>query len=165
MPKSPVLRHLIDPLVDYAFKRVFGTPASLHLLKHFLTAVIQPSSPIESLELLNPLNERDFADDKLTVVDVKAWDASGRIFQIEVQLLVKTALAARMLQNWATLYNAQLNKGDAFALRRSASELLWRRRTYVFARSWQNGTRTRREYVAPDHAAVRIRSLRRLWNR
>ena len=108
------MRHLIDPLVDYAFKRLFGTPSSLHLLKHFLNAVLQPASPIVTLVLLNPLNERDFADDKLTIIDVKATDANGRVFQVEAQLLVTPELPARMLQNWATLYTSQLKRGDDF---------------------------------------------------
>ena len=81
---------------------------------NFLNAVLQPASPITSLVLLNPLNEREFADDKLTIIDVKAKDASGCTYQVEVQLLVTPALAARMLQNWATLYASQLKRGDDF---------------------------------------------------
>jgi len=57
------------------------------------------------VEIQNPYNEKAFLDDKLTVVDVKARDATGRMFQVEVQLLNHRDLAARILYGWADLYH------------------------------------------------------------
>jgi hypothetical protein len=38
------------------------------------------------VEIQKPYNEKEFLDDKLTVVDVKARDATGQLYQVEVQL-------------------------------------------------------------------------------
>ena len=42
-------------------------------------------------------------DDKLSVVDVKARDAAGCLYQVEVQLLAHRDLPTRMLYGWADL--------------------------------------------------------------
>ena len=70
----------IDPKVDYAFKHVFGREENTPLLIHLLHAVLQPPSQqqITALELLNPFNDKDALDDKLSILDIKARDASGR---------------------------------------------------------------------------------------
>ena len=52
--------------------------------------------------------------DKLTIVDVKAIDEKGHRYQIEVQLAVHAALAARILYTWSTVYHSQLQKGKNF---------------------------------------------------
>ena len=109
MPPRP-----IDPLVDYAFKRVFGTVATIPLWRHFLNSIIKPQVPFAELTLLNPMNEREFEESKLTVVDVKARDADGRVVQVEVQLLTHAALTARMLYTWAEIYRNQMTRGDDF---------------------------------------------------
>ena len=77
----------IDPKVDYAFKRVFGDPRNADILMHLLNSVLKLPDPIVALEILNPFNEKDFADDKLTVLDVKARDQAGRLLNVEMQLL------------------------------------------------------------------------------
>ena len=64
--------------------------------------------------LLNPYNEREFLGDKLSVVDVKARDEAGRIYQVEIQLLVLPDLPARILYGWADLYSAQLASGQDY---------------------------------------------------
>ena len=66
------------------------------------------------MEILNPYNEREFLDDKLSVVDVKARDAAGGQYQVEVQLLAHRDLPARMLYGWADLYAAQLTSGQTY---------------------------------------------------
>jgi hypothetical protein len=78
----------IDPKVDYAFKHVFGREESKPALVSLLNAVLQPAEgkSIASLELLNPFNEKSSESGKLSIVDIKARDESGRQFLIEVQM-------------------------------------------------------------------------------
>ncbi len=71
------------------------------------------AAPIAEVEILNPYNEREFLDDKLSIVDVKARDLAGRLYQIEIQLLNVPNLPARILYGWADLYSAQLQDGDS----------------------------------------------------
>ncbi|MCB9758778.1 MAG: Rpn family recombination-promoting nuclease/putative transposase [Alphaproteobacteria bacterium] len=108
------MRHPINPLVDYAFKRLLGAEPNKNLTRHFLNAILRPQQPIQEVTLVNPFNDRDFAEDKLSVVDVKARDALGRTFHIEVQVLLHRGLRPRMLYTWADLYQAQLVKGHDY---------------------------------------------------
>ncbi|MCB9764058.1 MAG: Rpn family recombination-promoting nuclease/putative transposase [Alphaproteobacteria bacterium] len=105
----------IDPTVDYAFKRLLGSPENSNLLVHFLNAVLRPEVPIASVTLLNPFNEREYAADKLSVVDVKATDQVGRIFQVEVQIAKFAALIQRIVYTWADVYQQQLGHGEDYS--------------------------------------------------
>lgn len=66
------------------------------------------------MEILNPYNEREFLDDKLSIVDVKARDAQGRLYQVGIQILPHPDLPARMLYAWADLYSQQLHSGQNY---------------------------------------------------
>jgi predicted transposase/invertase (TIGR01784 family) len=48
------------------------------------------------------------------VVDVKARDATGQLYQVEVQLLNHRDLPARILYGWADLYSAQIKEGESY---------------------------------------------------
>ncbi len=79
----------IDPKIDYAFKRLFGSEPNQPLLIDLLNAVLQPppAQRVAALEILNPFNDKEALDDKLSVVDIKARDQSGRQFNVEMQML------------------------------------------------------------------------------
>ena len=111
------MKHNIDPKVDCVFKALLGKEENSNLLVHFLNAVLgdELSEPIVSVVIINPYNDKEFLDDKLTIVDVKANDQSGRIFQIEVQLAYYTDLPARMLYTWGDIYCKQLKSGNDFS--------------------------------------------------
>jgi predicted transposase/invertase (TIGR01784 family) len=106
----------IDPKVDCVFKTLFGSDDHRDLLIHFLNALLVEdlAAPITAVDILNPYNERETLDDKLTVVDVKARDAAQRMFQIEIQLLVFADLAPRILYTWADLFSQQLQRGGDY---------------------------------------------------
>lgn len=103
-----------DPKVDYAFKHVFGREQSKAALMSLLDAVLQPApgQSIASLELLNPFNEKAFESAKLSIVDIKARDESGRQFLIEMQMLAADVFRQRALYYWAALYQEQLHQGE-----------------------------------------------------
>jgi predicted transposase/invertase (TIGR01784 family) len=44
----------VNPLIDYAFKRIFGIEDNKDILIDFLNAVLDLSKPIENVEILNP---------------------------------------------------------------------------------------------------------------
>ena len=107
------MRHPIDPKVDCVFKALLGAESNRALLIHFLNSVLVGAlpGPITDVTILNPYNEREFSDDKLSVVDVKACDQAGNQYQVEIQLLTHRDLPARILYGWADLYSAQLQSG------------------------------------------------------
>ena len=111
------MKHRIDPKVDCVFKALLGAEENRNLLVHFLNAVLagELSTPISDVEILNPYNEKEFLDDKLSIVDVKAQDRQGQLYQIEIQLANYRSLPACIIYNWADLYSQQLHSGQDYA--------------------------------------------------
>ena len=45
------------------------------------------AAPLTGVDILNPYNDKEFLEDKLSIVDVKALDNNGNLYQIEIQLV------------------------------------------------------------------------------
>ncbi|MBF0209614.1 MAG: Rpn family recombination-promoting nuclease/putative transposase [Desulfamplus sp.] len=109
--------HKIDPIVDCVFKALLGSERNKNLLIHFLNAVIgfEGDDIITDVVILNPYNEREFIDDKLSIVDIKAKSQNDFKYQVEIQLAVYPALPSRIIYNWCTIYHSQINKTEDYA--------------------------------------------------
>lgn len=107
----------IDPKVDYAFKRVYGQPRNSDVLVSILEAVLAGTefALIAELEILNPFNDRETADDKLSIVDVRARQKSGELFNVDMQLFAYKEMTPRLLYYWAVSYAEQLGKGHDYS--------------------------------------------------
>jgi len=107
------MKHRIDPTVDCVFKALLGSEQNKNLLIDFLNAVIEPAPKcrIAAVDILNPYNEKEFLSDKLLIVDIKARDEAGRIYQVEIQVSTYGALDARMAYGLCDLYASQLDEG------------------------------------------------------
>jgi predicted transposase/invertase (TIGR01784 family) len=104
----------IDPRIDIAFKKVFGSESTRHLLTHFANAVLAGSPQIADLELMNPYSEQLVLDDKLSILDVKARDPQGRLYNLEMQMVATPLLAQRFLYYWSKVYGQQLGAGSSY---------------------------------------------------
>ncbi len=106
----------VNPKNDYAFHRIFGSEHRTRILADLLNAVLQPppGEQVESVTLLNPLVEPLRLDDKLSVLDLRARDQSGRQFDVEMQMANHPGLEARFLLYWARLYSDQLRSGERY---------------------------------------------------
>jgi len=102
---------------DFIFKYVFGREENLDILLDFVNAVLVDSgfTPVVGLSLKNPVNLRQTSWLKETVLDIKATDAKGHQFDIEIQVEPDAAYAQRSLFYWAQVYANQLNKGDDYS--------------------------------------------------
>ena len=105
----------ISPINDFAFAKTFARPENKIALISLLNAILQFEQPIEDVTIRNPFNYQDFADDKLTILDIKATDSRGRIFNVEMQLSVHPGLVERMVYYGCEVYTDQLRKGDGFS--------------------------------------------------
>ncbi|GGA33477.1 hypothetical protein CYANOKiyG1_50490 [Okeania sp. KiyG1] len=111
----------INPKVDYAFKKIFGSQQSKEILISFLNAIIYDGEKtIESLTIVNPFNpgqiigrgEWSFAP----TLDIKAVLFDGSIVIIEMQVARMTAFNKRVAYNLAKAYANQLDKGENYPL-------------------------------------------------
>ena len=110
------MKHQIDPKIDCVFKALLGAEDNSNLLVHFLNAIIGSdlAAPLASVDILNPYNDKEYLEDKLSIVDVKARDVNGNIYQIEIQLVNFANLPERILYNWADIYSQQLQQGEGY---------------------------------------------------
>ncbi len=106
----------IDPKVDYAFKYLFGQEANRTLLIELLNAVLHPvpGMEIREVEILNPFNDRQSLRDKLSILDIKARDGKGQLFNIEMQMFGRADFIRRFLYHGTRLYQQQLASGEKY---------------------------------------------------
>ena len=110
----------IKPTVDFVFKKVFGSPENVSVLIRLLNAILKLADPIVHVEILNPFNYKEFADDKLIVLDIRARDSAGRWLHIEMQVTIFAGLLQRLVYYACTMYVDQLKSGGSYADLRSA---------------------------------------------
>ena len=110
----------VDPKVDYAFKYMLGRDSTRSILIDVLNKVLNPpvGHEIVDIELLNPLNDKEAKDDKLSILDIKARDQSGRLLNIEMQMQPYPDYDKRVLYYWSKLYPQQLHEGDDYGILR-----------------------------------------------
>jgi predicted transposase/invertase (TIGR01784 family) len=104
----------IRPIVDFAFRKVFGSPENKLALISLLNAILQLRFPIADLTIENPFNYQEFEDDKSSVLDIKAIDSRGAVYEVEMQLSVVPGLVKRMVYYACKLVTSQLNSGDDY---------------------------------------------------
>ena len=111
------MTNFVNPKVDYAFKKIFGSEQSQQILISFLNAIIYGGKKvIQSLTILNPYNPGKIITLKETYLDVKAVLADGSLVVIEMQVARVTAFSKRITYNLAKGYANQLTKGERYHL-------------------------------------------------
>lgn len=104
----------VSLLIDFAFKLAFGNEKEIRPLVSLLNAILAPKVPVVEVAILNPFKFEEFQGDKLSILDIKARDANGMLFDIEMQLSTTEALPQRMAFYGCALYSQQLVKGDSY---------------------------------------------------
>ncbi|PHG70360.1 Rpn family recombination-promoting nuclease/putative transposase [Bacillus toyonensis] len=107
------MKNLVNLRVDFAFKQLFGTKGNEDILMEFLNAVLQKSlsAPITSVVLEDPHLPKEYKEDKLSIMDVRATLGTGELVNIEVQIANKHDIQKRSLYYWSRLYASQMQEG------------------------------------------------------
>ena len=96
-----------------------------------MNAILDLQQPIVSVVFLNPFSFKDFEDDKLVCVDVKATDQVGRVFIVEVQIVVHPSFSKRAVYYACKGYSDQLHAGQGYSqLKATYSVCLLRRKLW-----------------------------------
>jgi len=104
----------INPRVDLAFKKIFGVEENKDLLISLINSVVSKEDQVIDVILLNPYNPKNFANDKLSILDIKAKGSNNRMFNIEIQISDEADYDKRALYYWAKIYTEQLKMGDGY---------------------------------------------------
>lgn len=107
-------RTLLNPKIDFVFKKIFGSEEHPEILISFLNAVLKPIKPIVSVNIKNSDLEKDYIEDKFSRLDVKAVTSNNEIINIEIQLKNEYNMIQRSLYYWSKLYEEQLTEGDRY---------------------------------------------------
>jgi predicted transposase/invertase (TIGR01784 family) len=105
----------ISPRVDIAFKKIFGVEENKDLLISLINSIVGTSDQVSDVTLLNPYNPKNFKKDKLSILDIKAKGASGKRFNIEIQISDEADYDKRALYYWAKLYTEQLKAAQGYS--------------------------------------------------
>jgi predicted transposase/invertase (TIGR01784 family) len=105
-----------DPKTDFVFKRIFGTEPNKHLLIELLNALLELEGEqrIEDLTYLTAEQKIPVRELKLSIVDVKCRDLSGREYVVEMQILNVEAFEKRVVYNVSKAYVMQIHSGDHY---------------------------------------------------
>lgn len=105
----------INPKIDFAFKRIFGSNQNTDILISFLNALLYDGEAIvESLEIIDPSLVPPIVGLKNSYLDVKARLSDGTFVIIEMQVLNVQAFSKRVLYNAAKTYALQLTMGELY---------------------------------------------------
>ena len=105
----------INPKIDFAFKKIFGSSDSKDILINFLNAILYEGQPlIEDLEIIDSQPENPTLGAQETRLDVKATINGDRIALVEIQLINVPSFGNRVLYNAAKSYSQQLTGKDRY---------------------------------------------------
>jgi predicted transposase/invertase (TIGR01784 family) len=105
----------ISPRVDVAFKKIFGVEENKDLLLSLINSIVGEEDQVVEVTLLNPYNAKNFRQDKLSILDVKAKGADGKRYNIEIQISDEADYDKRALYYWAKLYTEQLKVSENYS--------------------------------------------------
>jgi predicted transposase/invertase (TIGR01784 family) len=111
-----VLPVFADPKTDFVFKRIFGAEARKPLLIALLNHLLELAGDRRILDLEHLSLEQHVAvpELKLSIVDVKCTDATGRRFVVEMQILKVEGFEKRVVYNASKAYVMQLRGADEY---------------------------------------------------
>jgi predicted transposase/invertase (TIGR01784 family) len=105
-----------DPKTDFVFKRIFGAEVHKRLLIELLNALLEldDEHKIIDLKYLTPEQHVPVDELKLSLVDVKCFDQSGRHYVVEMQVLNVEGFEKRVVYNTSKAYVMQLRTGEDY---------------------------------------------------
>ena len=85
-------------------------------MRALINALLRLSGPerITDIEILNPHVEKRYVDEKGGVLDVKARDSAGRLYNIELQVGDELAYVPRVIYYLTRLFSGQAAPGDYY---------------------------------------------------
>ncbi|TAD96345.1 MAG: Rpn family recombination-promoting nuclease/putative transposase [Bacteroidetes bacterium] len=99
----------INPKIDLVFKKLFGAEENKDILMSLINSILPSHQQITTLVLKNPYNVSDYAEGKLSILDIKAEDEHGIQYDIEMQIRGSEFYGRRTLFYWAKMFGSQLD--------------------------------------------------------
>lgn len=107
------ISELLDPKIDYVFKRIFGHEGNEEITGGLISSIIKKEVSNVRLDC-NPILEKDLFDDKLGILDIKAKIDNKINCNIELQVVDKKNIEKRLAFYWSKLYNMSIKAGEDY---------------------------------------------------
>ena len=106
----------VKKLNDFFIRYFFGLKGDEDLLLSFINAIMIDSNfaTFKSVEIINPFNLSEKANNKESIVDLKAITEDGIIVIIEIQTYSTKNFFERTLYYWSKNYSNILKKGEDY---------------------------------------------------
>lgn len=110
---------LLDPKLDFVFKKIFGNEHETDVLIRFLNAIFESKcvgkyDPIVWVELKNPEITKSSITAKSSVMDIRAKTSRGEFINIEIQRDDEKNILNRMVFYSSNLISTQLESGAKY---------------------------------------------------
>jgi len=111
-----VAEDYIRASADIVVKYLLGVHETEKALISFINAVLEDSGfqPIYTVSVQNPFHIKNFLKDKISVLDIKAKDKTGKVFNIEIQSTGDSHFKNRSLYYWARLYSKEIKESELY---------------------------------------------------
>ncbi|MBF0097391.1 MAG: Rpn family recombination-promoting nuclease/putative transposase [Magnetococcales bacterium] len=106
----------IDPRIDFAFKKIFGSESAKEVLVSFLESLLglEGERCIAELTILDPFLAPKIRELKYSILDVKCRDRRGVTYIVEMQVQKVAAFLKRIQYNAAKAYAHQIERGEDY---------------------------------------------------
>ena len=103
-----------SPKIDVVFQKIFSSEENKDLLLSLLNAVLNRKHPLTTITVKNPYNFAEYINSKRSIVDIKAEDDKGTIYDIEMQVGEIGMYGKRALYYLSKLYTDQIERGEDY---------------------------------------------------
>jgi len=104
----------LNPKVDFAFKKLFGSEENKDILIAFINSIIDENEQIKDIILKNPYNIADYLKGKMSILDIKAVDDKEVWYDIQMQIAQQDFFDKRALYYWSKVYSSQIESGEDY---------------------------------------------------
>ncbi|MBF0437343.1 MAG: Rpn family recombination-promoting nuclease/putative transposase, partial [Magnetococcales bacterium] len=106
----------IDPRIDFAFKKIFGSEDAKDILISFLESLLglEGDRCIAELAIMDPFLVPRLKDLKSTILDVRCKDHRGISYIVEMHVEKVSSFLKRIQYNSAKAYANQISRGEDY---------------------------------------------------
>jgi predicted transposase/invertase (TIGR01784 family) len=113
MKEGMNIGRLLDPKIDYVFKRIFGYVGNEDITCDLLNAVLKREVTNVKLDC-DKILEKDLLDDKIGILDIRAKIDGNINCNIEMQVVDRKNIEKRLLFYWSKMYTSSIKEGNNY---------------------------------------------------
>jgi predicted transposase/invertase (TIGR01784 family) len=108
---------ILTPKIDFVFREIFGSEQSENILSSFLKSALNlGEKEYSEITVIDPHLGREYDGDKWGILDIKLKTASGKIVNVEIQVLPLPEMRSRISYYQAKMLTGQISEGEKYGV-------------------------------------------------